>query len=199
MARTFLDPVTKTMGTSLIGGFGGRTRRECWSARSLAGIWGYERCEGGGTMWFLIHLPTGWVITGGYGTLTDARTAVADASALLDLWLDAQRELLLRDDGEPVSNHDRARAVLTWMADNAPAALARAERRAEARRLLELAVRVAHVATDLRNRIDVGRERDQNRLAALLVRYNALHSDLLNRRADLLEPRRQAGAAHKFS
>lgn len=177
------------MGQRVIGGLGGRTRRECWHARSLAGIWGYDRREGGGSLWYLIHLPTGWVLTGGYGTLAAARAVVADESVLLDLWADAYRELLLPEDGEPVSNHDRARAVLTWMADHAAAAMRRAERLVEARRLLELAVRVAEVATDLDDRIDRGYdgyEFDTQRLRVLLVQYNRLHSQLLDARSALL-------------
>lgn len=56
-------------------------RIEAWAARSLDGVWAYERLEVSGTPWEVRHLPSG---TAGdwYGTLTAACQATADGSAL---------------------------------------------------------------------------------------------------------------------
>lgn len=56
-------------------------RMENWEARSRDGAWFYERLEISGTPWQVTHLPTE---TAGdwYGTLTAARAATADGSAL---------------------------------------------------------------------------------------------------------------------
>ena len=60
--------------------FSGR-RVEAWQAVSRDGVWRYDRLEIAGTPWMAVHLPTGtegdW-----YGTLTAARAATADGSAL---------------------------------------------------------------------------------------------------------------------
>ena len=37
----------------------GRTRRECWSATSDDGVWGFQRIEDTGTPWLIVHIPTG--------------------------------------------------------------------------------------------------------------------------------------------
>ena len=56
-------------------------RLEAWSAKSRDGVWAYERIEDTGTLWDAIHLPTG--LSGGlYGTLSAARAATADGTAL---------------------------------------------------------------------------------------------------------------------
>lgn len=56
-------------------------RLENWSAASRDGVWKYERLEDAGTPWSVVHVPTGtegsW-----YGTLTAAREATANGSAL---------------------------------------------------------------------------------------------------------------------
>jgi len=56
-------------------------RVENWAAESTDGIWRYERMEIAGTPWVAVHIPTGtegnW-----YGTLTAAREATANGSAL---------------------------------------------------------------------------------------------------------------------
>lgn len=60
-------------------------RLEAWEAVSRDGVWRYDRLEGvPGTPWLVVHLPTGtegnW-----HGTLTAARRATADGSALADI------------------------------------------------------------------------------------------------------------------
>lgn len=56
-------------------------RLEAWEARSRDGAWAYRRIEISGTPWEIEHLPTG-TEGGWYGTLTAARAATADGSAL---------------------------------------------------------------------------------------------------------------------
>ena len=75
--RRTLTPVTVTRRFPSF-----RTGRvEDWQAVSLDGMWRYDRLEVKGTPWMAVHLPTGtegdW-----YGTLTAARGATADGSAL---------------------------------------------------------------------------------------------------------------------
>lgn len=59
-------------------------RPQAWQAASRDGIWRYDRLEISGTPWLIVHLPTEtegpW-----YGTLTAAREATADGSALADV------------------------------------------------------------------------------------------------------------------
>jgi|HubBroStandDraft_6_1064221.scaffolds.fasta_scaffold66720_5 hypothetical protein len=56
-------------------------RLEAWQAVSRDGVWRYDRLEISGTPWMVVHLPTetegDW-----YGTLTAAREATANGSAL---------------------------------------------------------------------------------------------------------------------
>lgn len=56
-------------------------RPQAWQAASRDGVWRYDRLEISGTPWMAVHLPTGtegdW-----YGTLTSARGATANGSAL---------------------------------------------------------------------------------------------------------------------
>jgi hypothetical protein len=54
---------------------------EAWSALSRDGVWKYERLEISGTPWQVTHVPTG-IDADWYGTLTAARAATADGSAL---------------------------------------------------------------------------------------------------------------------
>jgi hypothetical protein len=69
-------------------------RVEAWAAASRDGVWKYERIEDTGTLWTVIHVPTG--IEGDYyGTLTAAREATADGSALAYI-----ERLLAHDRGE---------------------------------------------------------------------------------------------------
>jgi len=56
-------------------------RVENWEAKSRDGQWAYHRLEISGTPWAVIHLPTG-LEADWYGTLTAARAATADGSAL---------------------------------------------------------------------------------------------------------------------
>lgn len=60
--------------------FSGR-RLEAWQAASRDGVWRYDRLEITGTPWQVVHVPTeteaDW-----YGTLTRAREATANGSAL---------------------------------------------------------------------------------------------------------------------
>jgi hypothetical protein len=147
----------------------GRPRRECWGATSRDGRWCYERAADPTTRWYVIHNPTGWTITGGHGSLPRARAATASADALLDLWVDAHRELGLPDDrGHTVTNHDRARAVLTWLADHEPVVLAAAELLGESSRLRAAAGALLDVSTDLvyRRAGDDPAERDRNEVLA---------------------------------
>lgn len=99
---TPMTPVTKTMRTTFIGGpTSGRTRRECWGAKSVDGIWAYERIEDEGTNWYVTHLPTGHCGDTPYGTLTAARRATRSDAAL-------QRMI---DECAEIANNDR------WPAD----------------------------------------------------------------------------------
>jgi hypothetical protein len=56
-------------------------RVENWEAVSADGTWKYRRLEISGTPWEVEHVPTG-VVGDWYGTLTAARAATADGSAL---------------------------------------------------------------------------------------------------------------------
>lgn len=57
---------------------------EAWAAESRDGIWRYARLEISGTPWVVIHIPTG--IEGNWhGTLTAAREATANGTALADI------------------------------------------------------------------------------------------------------------------
>jgi hypothetical protein len=77
-------------------------RTENWGAVSRDGEWRYERLEISGTPWAVVHAPTGtegdW-----YGTLTAARAATADGSALA-----AVERILAHDRGEHGDRRDPA-------------------------------------------------------------------------------------------
>jgi hypothetical protein len=59
-------------------------RLETWSAKSRDGLWAYERIEDTGTPWEITHVPSG-LCTDWYGTLSAARAATANGSALADI------------------------------------------------------------------------------------------------------------------
>jgi hypothetical protein len=75
-------------------------RLEAWQAASRDGIWRYDRLEISGTPWMVVHLPSGtegdW-----YGTLTAARAATADGSALAGV-----ERRLAHDRGEHAAARD---------------------------------------------------------------------------------------------
>jgi hypothetical protein len=75
--RRTLTPVTIT---SRYPSFNGR-RLETWSAVSDDGTWKYERIEDVGTLWSVVHVPSG-IESHWYGTLTAAREATANGNAL---------------------------------------------------------------------------------------------------------------------
>ena len=78
-------------------------RLENWAAKSRDGVWKYERLEISGTPWLLLHVPAG--IEGDfYGTLTAARAATADGSALADI-----ERLQAHDRGEHAERDPRCR------------------------------------------------------------------------------------------
>ena len=56
-------------------------RLEAWAAVSRDGVWEYERLESSGTPWEVTPFRSG-ASGGWYGTLTPARAATADGSAL---------------------------------------------------------------------------------------------------------------------
>lgn len=75
-------------------------RVENWSAVSADGTWKYERLEISGTPWVVIHL--GAQVEGDwYGTLTAARAATADGTALA--YID---RVLAHDRGEHKAERD---------------------------------------------------------------------------------------------
>lgn len=75
--RRILTPVTVTRRLpSFRSG-----RIENWAAVSADGVWKYERLELAGTPWQVEHAPTG-ILGDWHGTLTAARAATADGSAL---------------------------------------------------------------------------------------------------------------------
>lgn len=77
-------------------------RAQAWQAASRDGTWRYDRLEISGTPWVAVHLPTGtegsW-----YGTLTAARAATADGTALAYI-----ERLLAHDRGEHRAGRDPA-------------------------------------------------------------------------------------------
>jgi hypothetical protein len=56
-------------------------RIEAWAAVSDDGVWKYERIEDTGTLWSVIHVPTG-IEADCCGTLTAAREMTANGTAL---------------------------------------------------------------------------------------------------------------------
>lgn len=96
-------------------------RLETWAAWSACGTWVYLRSEDRGTPWHLRHLPTGHTTTETWSSLDDARHATTRP----DVWDVVRDDALwfLRTCPEvtggpsPVTPHDEARALLTWLAD----------------------------------------------------------------------------------
>lgn len=79
---TPMTPVIKIKRTAFIGSpDSGRTRSECWGAKSTDDMWEYERIEDDGTSWYVTHLPTGYTCDQPYGSLTSARRATHDGTA----------------------------------------------------------------------------------------------------------------------
>lgn len=64
-------------------------RLENWGARSRDGEWAYARLEISGTPWEVTHVSSG-ADAGWYGSLTAARAATADGTAMaaVERWLD---------------------------------------------------------------------------------------------------------------
>jgi hypothetical protein len=71
--RPALPPIDKRYSQTIIGEAGsGRTRRECWSATTRDGLWGFDRIEVPGTPWEVVYLPLRAPV-GLTGTLRAAR------------------------------------------------------------------------------------------------------------------------------
>jgi hypothetical protein len=102
--------------------------RRCYSATSDNGEWGFRRARHRGTPWITYHLPTRWELSTTAGSLDRAARAASDPATYRDLLTEALFELTLIADPIPtagatgitVTNHDWARGVLTWLADNHP-------------------------------------------------------------------------------
>lgn len=80
--RTPMTPVIKTMRLTFVGGPGGRTRKECWSAISTDGVWAYDRLEDVGTYWCIQHRPSRYCGQTLYRSLDAARAATHSGAAL---------------------------------------------------------------------------------------------------------------------
>jgi hypothetical protein len=87
-------------------------RMENWSAVSADGTWKYERLEISGTPWEAVHVPTG-ITTDWYGTLTAARAATADGSALACV-----ERIQAHDRGDHKAEHDSSSLMLTDYSDD---------------------------------------------------------------------------------
>ena len=77
-------------------------RLENWAAKSRDGVWDYERMEDTGTLWDVTHRPSG-LSAAYYGTLTAAREATANGSALACV-----ERLLAHQRGEHEAGRDPA-------------------------------------------------------------------------------------------
>ncbi len=103
------------------------TRRGLKWWKNESGSWSVYQRPDRNTLWYLVHEPTDWeLVTQPYGRRTEAQAATVDTGARhRELAVEAKETLAGRcttvRDG--VTNHDMARAVLTWLADNDPAAL----------------------------------------------------------------------------
>lgn len=112
MNITSLAPIIKTMRTTYIGGpDSGRTRNECWEARSTDGTWGFERIEDVGTSWRVTHLPSGYTCDTPYHSLTSARRAVQRGLTLRSMVKDCQETI--RDSRLPEDMRQSAEAQLS--------------------------------------------------------------------------------------
>lgn len=100
--------------------------RVCYTALSDDGQWGFRRARHRGTPWITYHLPTHWELGTAAGSLDRSVAWAADPARYHDLLTEALFELTLVDDpvttvtGVGMTNHDWARGVLTWLADNRP-------------------------------------------------------------------------------
>ncbi len=129
-----------------------RTRRmECIAADSVDGTWHYYRADDEYTLWYLIHIPTGWTILEGSGSLARARRDTGNGQSLLDLWDDIHRVLA---NPRYAAAHDHARTVLAWMSTHEPGSAAIARHHAEYLRLRERAHRLRLLLDDLRDRAE---------------------------------------------
>ncbi len=74
-----LAPVVKTMHSTFVGGpASGKTRKECWKAKTTDGRFLIERLELTGTPWEVYELVDGKPVRscGWFGTLRSARVAI---------------------------------------------------------------------------------------------------------------------------
>lgn len=87
------------------------------------GEWEFVRGPFG---WSTIHCPTGWDTGLVDGRLREARVNPADpviyAVLRTQAWITLGRieDVIPYEDGTTISNHDHARGLLTWLADNRP-------------------------------------------------------------------------------
>lgn len=73
-------PVTKTMYATFVGGpDSGKSRKECWEARTTDGRWLIERVEEPGTPWHVYQLVGGAAVrfANSFSTLRKARISIA--------------------------------------------------------------------------------------------------------------------------
>jgi hypothetical protein len=61
------------------------TSPECWGARTVDGIWGFDREDEPGTPWTVTHLPAGIVVCTYLGSLMQCRRYVGAGWAEADL------------------------------------------------------------------------------------------------------------------
>jgi hypothetical protein len=100
--------------------------RSCWFASSTDGEWDYLRRVDTGSWWYTVHRPTWWELASPDTSLRYAQRWTAQTSIYRQMSDEAWGELSLPEhgghtpDGVLVTNHDRARGVLTWLADNHP-------------------------------------------------------------------------------
>ncbi len=100
--------------------------RSCWFASSTTGEWDFVRRDDSGTWWYTVHRPTWWELTGPDTSLAFARRWTAQPAIYRQMHDEAWGELAVTEygidtpAGVTVTNHDRARAVLTWLADHHP-------------------------------------------------------------------------------
>lgn len=87
---------------------GGRHRPETWRARSVDGLWDYERIDDDGTLWTVAYRPTGQQRPG-YFTLNEAREQTA---AHLLAQLRAEAVAAAKD----TSDTDRRATGQRWLA-----------------------------------------------------------------------------------
>jgi hypothetical protein len=104
------------------GGPAAGTRPEVWSATSDDEAWTFERGESCGTPWSVRHNATGYVLADAFTCLPDGRRAITSGLIWRMLLDDAHLRLRTVPDGpsiSPITPNDQARALLTWMVDEA--------------------------------------------------------------------------------